>query len=254
LASSIMSKKLAEGISGLLLDVKCGSGAFMKDIGSARLLAQTLVRIGNAMSVGCRAFITNMNQPIGWAVGNALEIKESIEILKGGGPADTLELVVAFGGWMLHAGGKAESEEHGAEMIRDAIADGSGAEIFKRLIKAQGGNPEIVDNPDLMPSAVHEHEFKAEDEGYIESFDAEAMGMALVLLGGGRLKKEDSIDPSVGFRVHKKIGDFAKKGDAIFTVYYNDERKLEDSLAKLKGCVKFSPKNPDFTLILEKFE
>ncbi len=228
ICASIMSKKLAEGINGLVLDVKVGSGAFMQSIDRARELAKTLVGIGKSAGVKTVALITNMDQPLGWAVGNALEIRESIEILKGKGPEDTTELTVTLAGYMMFVGGVVDSAEEGKQKALKIIENGAGLEKFKDMVRAQNGNPDVGDNPDLLPTARYIKEIKAPTDGIIVKMDTRRIGRAGVLLGAGRMKKEDSIDPAVGFSVLKKIGSKVNKEEPIALIHYNNASRIED--------------------------
>lgn len=255
ISASIMSKKLAEGISGLVLDVKVGSGAFMKTIDKARDLASKMINIGKRNGVSTKAVLTNMDQPIGWAVGNSLEIEESIEVLRGEGPEDTVQLVRTLGGVMLLIGGMVSSVDEGEKEIEKAIKSGQGLLKFREMIEFQGGNPEIVDKPTLLPKAKFRRDVIASKSGYVTAIDCESLGMAVVILGGGRQKKEDKIDPSVGLRVYAKIGDYVEKGDTLVTICYNNQDIIDEVESKILnsyniGVEKVEKKN----LILEIME
>jgi pyrimidine-nucleoside phosphorylase len=217
IASSIMSKKLAEGIDGLVLDVKVGSGAFMKRAADARALAETLCGIGRAAGKQVTALLTDMNQPIGRAVGNANEVAESIAVLQGGGPADTRALTVALGAEMLVLGGAAATPAEGAARIAAVLDDGSALEKMRQIVRAQGGDPRVCDRPEeVLPArAPDEGRASARRGGFVVAVDAEAVGRAVVLLGGGRQKKEDRIDPSVGVEVLVRLGDAVAEGETL---------------------------------------
>lgn len=235
IAASIMSKKLAEGVSGLVLDVKVGSGAFMKTLQDARALARTMVGIGRGNGVRTVAVLTDMSEPIGWAVGNALEIEESIEVLRGEGPPDTIALVRVLGGTMLWIGGVAADAAEGERRIEEAVQSGAGLETFRRMVAYQGGDPRVVDDPGRLPRARHRKEVLAGSDGVVTAIECEQVGLAGVLLGAGRRTKEDRIDPAVGFRVHARIGQRVARGDPLVTIYYNDDAALaqvEDMLAR----------------------
>lgn len=236
IAASILSKKLAEGISGLVLDVKVGSGAFMKTEERARELADTLVTLGESSGVRTVACLTDMDEPIGWAVGNALEIEESLEVLRGGGPADTVELVEVLGGQMLVLGGLAQSAEDGIARIREARRRGEGLEVFQRMVAFQGGDPRLIEDPTLLPRARWEAEFRAEVEGVVEEVDCERVGLAVLVLGGGRLRKEDPVDPAVGLRVRVHRGDRVRPGDPLATLCFNDPERRSQAEALLRGA------------------
>ena len=253
IAASIMSKKLAEGISGLVLDVKVGSGAFMKTIECARELANTMVSIGRRNGVRTVAFLTDMNQPLGWAVGNALEIEESIEILNGKGPPDTTALVRVLGGAMLQLGGVAATPEDGEAMIAEAIRSGAGLETFRRMIAFQGGDPQVADDPKRLPRAADRLDIVADQDGFVASVDSERVGLAGVLLGAGRKTKEDRIDPAVGFRVQVRIGDQVRRGDPLVTVFYNDAGALREVEAMLRAAWQIGAEPvPARPLVIEK--
>ena len=229
ISASILSKKLAEGISGLVLDVKVGSGAFMKTREQATLLARTMVGLGTRSGVRTVAYLTDMNQPIGWAVGNALEIEESIEVLRGAGPADTVELVVTLGGRMLVLGGVSSVQTEGEALIRAAIADGRGLETFRRMVEFQGGDPAVVDNTDLLPRARNQVDVRAGRGGVVQAINCELLGLAAVAMGGGRRRKEDGIDPAVGLRVLVRLGDPVVCGQPLVTLMFNDSRGLSEA-------------------------
>lgn len=252
IAASIMSKKLAEGISGLVLDVKVGSGAFMKTPERARELAKTLVAVGKAGGVKTTAFITDMNQPLGRAVGNALEIRESIQILRGTGPADTTELTVAFGAEMLRLGGVVADVEEGRARIQGAIASGAALDRFRQMAAAQGGNRAVVDNPDLLPTARHSVGVKASGTGYVTSIDCEKVGIASLILGGGRRRKEDDIDPAVGVRVLARTGTVVGPDDDVAVIEYNDDSSLDEAVAMLAQAFCVGEERPvEMPLVME---
>jgi pyrimidine-nucleoside phosphorylase len=228
ISASIMSKKLAEGISGLVLDVKVGSGAFMKTLDQARELGRKLVAIGTGNGVRTLAFLTDMNQPLGWAVGNSLEVRESIEILRGQGPEDTTELTVTFGGAMLWLGGAVSGLEEGRRRIRAAMTDGSGLAKFREMVAFQGGDPAVADEPDRLPTARFTEPVAADRDGFVVRVDTEKVGMACVLLGGGRRRKEDAIDPAVGFRIHARLGSRVRKGEPLVSVHHQGGGSLAE--------------------------
>ena len=240
ICASIMSKKLAEGIGGLVLDVKTGSGAFMKSLEASEELARTLVGIGESAEVKTVALISNMDQPLGWAVGNALEIQESIEILQGKGPEDTTELTLQLAGYMQYVGGLVDDPAKGVELAREAIHDGRALLKFKEMVRNQGGDPGIVEEPERLPQARATEEVLAPQDGYISAMDTMKIGRAGVVLGGGRLKKEDTIDPAVGFRVLKKVGDRVSAGEPIAVIYYNDEDKMRMAKEMYEQAVSYS--------------
>ncbi len=229
ISSSIMSKKLAEGLDALVLDVKVGSGAFMKELAGARELATTMVGIGKAHGTATTALITDMNQPLGKEVGNASEIVESIEVLKGGGPADLIEVTERLGSEMLVMGGLADDHPAAVEMLRNAIASGAAFEKMEEVVIAQGGNPAVLHDPSLLPKAVSHEVVAAERSGVVERCDAFDIGVAGVRLGAGRATMEDVIDPGVGMTVHVAIGDEVAAGDPLVTIHWNRAERLEAS-------------------------
>lgn len=221
IASSIMSKKIAAGADAIVLDVKTGAGAFMKDLKEARLLAETMVKIGEEVGRKTTAIISNMEQPLGYAVGNALEVKEAIATLKGEGPEDLTELVIELGALMvLLAGGAADINE-ATELLHTNITNGKAIQTFKTFIQHQGGDPSQIDQPSLLPSSAYNYDIEAEKEGYIQSITANEIGRAAMLLGAGRETKQSAIDLGVGVMLRKKIGDKVTVGETICTVYSN---------------------------------
>ena len=228
IASSIMSKKLAAGSDAIVLDVKVGDGAFMENEQDAETLANLMVDIGNNAGRRTVAAITEMGQPLGCAVGNALEVIEAIETLKGNGPADITELAERLAGVMVYLGGKAATPEEGHAMAAEALASGKGLEQFRKFAAAQGGDPTVVDDYTLFPQAAHHLELLAETDGYVQKIAARTIGLASQHTGAGRATKEDRIDLSAGIYLHKKVGDAVKKGDVLATFYGNDPTKLEN--------------------------
>lgn len=223
IASSIMSKKIAAGADAIVLDVKVGEGAFMKTVEQAEQLAHAMVNIGEAVGRQTMAVISNMSEPLGEAIGNALEIEEAIATLKGEGPEDLTELCYVLGSKMIVAAKKASSFEEARHMLKTVIEDGSALQLFKEMIEAQGGDGSIIDNPKRLPQATYTYEVFAPQDGYIEKIIANDIGVAAMLLGAGRATKEDEIDMAVGLRLHKKIGDVVKKGELLVTIYSNKE-------------------------------
>ena len=236
IASSIMSKKLAEDLDGLVLDVKIGAGAFMKDLESGTELAQTMVGIGQSHDTPVVGFLTDMDQPLGTEVGNANEMLESIAILRGEGPPDTTELTYRLGEEMLILGGVASDRSEARARLEEAVTSGSGLEVFARVIEAQGGDPAVLDNPSLLPSADRVHTVVADRDGFVERCDALAVGRAAVRLGAGRQAKEDDIDPGVGITIHAKVGAAVAPGDALGTVRYNTDSQLAACLPVLESA------------------
>ena len=252
ITSSIMSKKLAAGSDAILLDVKCGSGAFMKTEEEAEALASLMVEIGNADGKKTMAVITDMEQPLGCAVGNTLEVQEAIDVLKNNGPADITELSVALAGMMIYMGEKAETVEIGMEKARRALEDGSALQKFRDMVEGQGGNPDITEDYTLMPQAEFMMKFEAWQDGYIESLDAMGIGLASQHTGAGRETKEDVIDLSAGIVLKAKIGDYVNKGDTICEILGNDSKKVEKALEELANTVKISVDKPELPQLIKK--
>ena len=221
ISSSIMSKKLAEGLDGLLLDVKTGSGAQMQELDRSRELAQTMVGIGNGYGVNTVALITSMNQPLGQEVGNANEIRESVDVLKGTGPDDVTELTLAFGEVMLELAGL----DGGKERLEGAIASGRAFDKFSELVEAHGGDSNQVRDTSLLPEAPHQAVLTASTTGYVQICDARTIGDAATRLGAGRERKDDVIDPGVGISVLAKVGDYVSEGDTLATIKYSDDSR-----------------------------
>lgn len=229
IAGSIMSKKIASGADAIVLDVKTGSGAFMKDEDSSFALAQEMVDIGTHVGRNTIGVITNMDEPLGFAVGNALEVQEAIDTLKGRGPSDLTELCLTLGSHMLVLGKKANSFEDGKKILQDIINSGKGLAKLRELVEAQGGDSRFVDDPSLFPKPSIVEAVASPQDGYVKGIKADDIGIAALVLGAGRETKESSIDLSVGVVLHKKIGDAVKKGEAIATIYANDENKRKQS-------------------------
>ena len=227
ICASIMSKKLAEGIDALLLDVKTGSGAFMKSQQDAMFLAELMVETGERMGKQVVALITDMDQPLGNMIGNALEVVEVIEILQGKGPEDLRELCLHLAGWMLRLGNVSKTVAEGKQVSADLISSGKALEKFRQLIELQGGDPSVIDSPQKLPQATQTLKITSTDAGYVNSMQCEQIGTAAVVLGGGRERKEDSIDPAVGIVLHKKVGDQVETGEPLATIYFNTQARAE---------------------------
>jgi pyrimidine-nucleoside phosphorylase len=230
ISASIMSKKIAEGIDALVLDVKTGSGAFMKTEADSRRLAQSLVSIGNASGVKTEAVITAMDAPLGRSVGNALEVLECLEVLRGRGPADLLEVSVELAARMLVLGGVATDRDDASRRVRAAIGSGEGLDRFRRIIEAQGGDPGIVDDDRLLPAVALRHVVVAPRSGYIARLDAELIGRASVALGAGRNRVEDTVDPAVGILLRAKPGDRVDAGDPLLELHVRDQATIGTAL------------------------
>ena len=248
IASSIMSKKIAAGADAIVLDVKTGSGAFMKTLDDAEALAHAMVRIGNNVGRNTMAIISDMSQPLGNAVGNSLELKEAIATLKGNGPKDLTELVLTLGSQMVVLAEQAESLDEARQMLVDAIKTGKALNKFKTFLSNQGGDDSIVDSPEKLPSAKYQVEFKAKKDGYITEIIANEIGVASMMLGAGRQTKEDVIDLGVGIVLNKKVGEHVEKGENILTIHTNT-KKIDDILNKLDNSITIESKGEAPTLI-----
>ncbi len=235
ISSSIMSKKLAEDLDGLLLDVKVGSGAFMKTEADATELATTMIGIGASHGTPVTAILTNMDQPLGAAVGNANEIQESVAVLRGEGPADVTDLTVLFATEMLRLAGIGTREEARSRVL-DAIESGRALETMARVTEAQGGDPRFIEHPERLEIAPYEHVIEAPRDGWVTVCDAFAIGAAGVRLGAGRATKDDEIDPGVGFSIEAKVGDAVTAGQPLAVVSYRDRNRLEDALATARSA------------------
>lgn len=240
IASSIMSKKLAAGADAIVLDVKTGSGAFMKKEEDAEALAREMVRIGNGAGRKTTAVITDMDQPLGFAVGNALEVREAIDTLSGNGPEDFLELCLTLGSHMLLAAGKADSEKQAGEKLRGVIADGSALKKLADFVAAQGGDADMVYHSERLPRAAFTESVCAGSDGYISRIICDEVGICSLMLGGGRETKEDVIDLSVGIVFHKKKGDAVQSGDVVATLHANDKEKLAAAKSRLLRAIAVS--------------
>lgn len=245
IAASIMSKKIATGSDAIVLDVKVGAGAFMKTVEDARRLARLMVDIGTHLGRRMAAVISDMNQPLGRAVGNALEVKEAIATLRGEGPADFSELVHTVAGEMIRLGGKAATREEARRLVDEAIADGRALRKFQEFVIAQGGDPEQARNPDLLPRARRVVPLRSPRAGFVRALDALAVGQAVMMLGGGREKKGDVIDHAVGVVLHKKMGDRVELGDVLCEIHVNDEARLEEARARLLGAYTLGDEPPN---------
>lgn len=253
IASSIMSKKLASGTDALVIDVKTGAGAFMKTEDSAVKLAKALVAIGKQAGLKCEAVISDMNQPLGSKIGNTLEIEETLDLLKGKGPKDLLELVLELGSRMVVMGQQAASLAEARAKLEQTIADGSALARFKAMIKAQHGDPNVVDDYSLMPHAKYQIEYPAQKDGVIAKLTADEIGMASMLMGGGRQKADDQLDYAVGIELHKKIGDSVQKGESIMTIWSNRE-DIDDVKELLDQAVAIKESAQQPTLIHKTIE
>jgi pyrimidine-nucleoside phosphorylase len=244
IAASIMSKKLAEGLTGLVLDVKQGSGAFMPDPERAQALARAMIQLGADRGCPVVALLTAMDRPLGFACGNAMEVRESIDALRGAGPDDLMEVTYALGAEMLMLGGVASSPADAWRMMRDAIGSGRALAKFAEIIEAQGGNPRIVDDQDLLASAPVRSEFTAERDGFITEIAPRAVGYGIIALRGGRRTMEDTIDPSVGFLITVKPGDSVKRGQTLATIHALDDKGLREGKRALSEAIAIGDEAP----------
>lgn len=253
IVASILSKKLAEGLDALVLDVKFGSGAFMKTPERARELATALVEVARGAGKGCVAWLTRMDRPLGRAVGNALETIEAFDVLHGRGPADVVEITLTLGASMLTLGGVCDSDSHAREKLLGAIRDGSAAELARRMVKAQGGDPRAVDDPTVFARANVVVDFKASHSGFITAIDTHSVGIAGVALGGGRTRADDIVDPAVGMLFEHTVGDTVKAGDTIARVHAQSEQSAREAIERLTGAVTVGQTPPESVpLVLER--
>ncbi|MEI2665113.1 pyrimidine-nucleoside phosphorylase [Rossellomorea sp. LJF3] len=244
IASSIMSKKIAAGADAIVLDVKTGAGAFMKTLDDSKDLAKAMVNIGNNVGRKTMAVISDMSQPLGYAIGNALEVKEAIDTLKGEGPEDLTELCLTLGSHMVFLAEKASTLEEARALLQRAIEDGSALENFKVFLESQGGDPSVVDEPSKLPQAKYKIELEAKQDGYVSEIVADAVGTAAMWLGAGRATKDSVIDLAVGLELRKKIGDEVKAGDSLVTIYSNEEN-IDNVKEKLYESIKVTSEHVD---------
>ncbi len=240
IASSIMSKKIAAGAQAIVLDVKVGVGAFMETLEDARHLAELMVAIARLSGRKAVAILSDMNQPLGYAVGNALELREAIDTLHGNGPEDFYEHCMEIASHMLVIGGKVQDLREGRDLAEEALREGRAWQQFRTLVKAQGGDVSMVDQPHKLPKATYIEEVYATQEGYISAIHAREVGETSVDLGAGRAKKGDSIDHAVGIVIHHKVGDYVRKGDLLFTIHANNYSKLAQAKERLLAAHTWS--------------
>ncbi|MFB6499136.1 pyrimidine-nucleoside phosphorylase [Bacillus haynesii] len=241
IASSIMSKKIAAGADAIVLDVKTGAGAFMKTDEDAVNLAKAMVRIGNNVGRQTMAVISDMSQPLGFAIGNALEVKEAIDTLKGEGPEDLTELVLTLGSQMVVLAKKAETLDEAREKLIDVMKNGKALQKFKDFLQNQGGDSSVADNPEKLPQAAYTIDVPAKEAGVVSEIVADQIGVAAMLLGAGRATKEDKIDLAVGIMLRKKVGDRIEKGEPLVTLYANREN-VDDVIAKVYDNIQIAEK------------
>ena len=244
ICASIMSKKLAEGIDALVLDVKTGSGAFMKREEDSVLLAELMVETGQRMEKKVVALITDMNQPLGRMAGHSNEIAECIEVLNGGGPADLIALSIELSAWMFFLGDRTKSVKDGRLLAETMIASGQAKEKFKQCIRLQGGDERVIDNPQLLPQAKSKVDVTSSTAGFLTATNCEQLGTVLATLGGGREKKEDAIDHAVGLEFHKRIGDRVEKGEPLATIHYNSDAKLAEAQSLIAASYEIGEAAP----------
>jgi pyrimidine-nucleoside phosphorylase len=244
ICASIMSKKLAEGIDALVLDVKTGSGAFMKTEKDAAFLAELMVETGERMGKKVVALITDMDQPLGNMIGNALEVVEVLEVLRGAGPEDLRELCLELGGWMLHLGGAAKTVADGKQQSANLISSGKALDRFRQMVELQGGDASVIDDAKRLPQPRHTMQVPSATAGYLASMQCEEIGTACVILGGGRERKEDMVDPAVGIVLHKKVGDRVAAGEPLATIYYNAEAKAARARQLIETSCRVSDSAP----------
>jgi pyrimidine-nucleoside phosphorylase len=244
IASSIMSKKIAAGANAVVLDVKVGRGAFMKSVEEARALAIAMRDIGSDVGLKVRAVLTDMDQPLGFAVGNALEVAEAVETLKGNGPEDLLEVALTLGSHLLVMAGEATTPEQGVDQLKNALAEGKALEKFRQFVLNQGGDPAFIHDLTLLPQAPFHFDVPAQSSGYVTSVDAEALGRASVEIGAGRQVKGAAIDHSVGFTLHKKPGDPVKQGDVLVTIHAANHEAVAAVVAAIEAAFVIGESQP----------
>lgn len=240
IVGSIISKKIAGGADAIVLDVKVGSGAFMKTEEDARRLASELVRVGEALGRRVVAFLSDMDQPLGNAIGNALEVREAIAVLEGGGPASLREVVLVLGQEMLVLGGVAADADAARAILVDALDSGAALRKFKEWVRAQGGNPEIVEDKSLLPRALKSRVVRAPRAGHVAGYDAEAVGRAAMLLGAGRERKEDPVDLAAGIQLLRRVGDEVAQGEPLAMLYAEYDLKIDDAEKRFLSAVRIS--------------
>ena len=244
ITGSVLSKKLAEGAEGLVIDVKWGNGSFIKDLEQAKQLARSMTRVGRSMKRRCVALVTDMNQPLGDSVGTSLELKEAIKLLKGEGPEDMKELVLKLGMEIVRLAGVAGSTLSAKQTVQRHLSDGSALEKLKELVRAQGGDASYIDNPDKFANAKHIRKLPAPKRGYVHTINAALIAKGVHILGAGRSAPGDKIDHTVGVSEIRKVGTQVKQGEPLMMIHYNDESKLEVALEHFKNAYRLAPKRP----------
>ena len=254
IASSILSKKIALGTDALVLDVKVGSGAFMKDVPSAVELSELMVNLGKKFGRNTKAIITSMNEPLGDAIGNSLEVIEAINILKGKKSGHLKEIALRIGSKLMIMEGLAKTEDEARKVLEGKISDGSAIEKFKEMVELQGGDPSYIDDTDKFKKSSIIKDITSEETGFVKSIEAIEIGIASRDLGAGRHKKGDVLDLSAGIYLHKKVGDFVKKGEKIATIYTEKENEVAGAIDRIKAAYAFSDKREDYKLIIEEID
>ncbi|MFR6448895.1 MAG: thymidine phosphorylase [Peptoniphilus grossensis] len=254
IASSILSKKIALGTDGLVLDVKVGSGAFMKDVPSAVELSELMVNLGKKFGRNTKAIITSMNEPLGDAIGNSLEVIEAINILKGKKSGHLKEIALRIGSKLMIMEGLAKTEDEARKVLEGKISDGSAIEKFKEMVELQGGDSSYIDDTDKFKKSSIIKDITSEETGFVKSIEAIEIGIASRDLGAGRHKKGDVLDLSAGIYLHKKVGDFVKKGEKIATIYTEKENEVAGAIDRIKAAYAFSDKREDYKLIIEEID
>lgn len=254
IASSILSKKIALGTDGLVLDVKVGSGAFMKDVPSAVELSELMVNLGKKFGRNTKAIITSMNEPLGDAIGNSLEVIEAINILKGKKSGHLKEIALKIGSKLMIMEGLAKREDEARKVLEGKISDGSAIEKFKEMVELQGGDPSYIDDTDKFKKSSIIKDITSEETGFVKSIEAIEIGIASRDLGAGRHKKGDVLDLSAGIYLHKKVSDFVEKGEKIATIYTEKENEVEGAIDRIKAAYAFSDKREDYKLIIEEID
>lgn len=254
IASSILSKKIALGTDGLVLDVKVGSGAFMKDVPSAVELSELMVNLGKKFGRNTKAIITSMNEPLGDAIGNSLEVIEAINILKGKKSGHLKEIALRIGSKLMIMEGLAKTEDEARKVLEGKISDGSAIEKFKEMVELQGGDSSYIDDTDKFKKSSIIKDITSEETGFVKSIEAIEIGIASRDLGAGRHKKGDVLDLSAGIYLHKKVGDFVEKGEKIATIYTEKENEVAGAIERIKAAYAFSDKREDYKLIIEEID
>ncbi len=244
IAASVMSKKIAGGSDAIVLDVKTGRGAFMKTVAAARELARTMVAIGSQVGRRAVAVISDMEQPLGWAVGNALEVREAVETLQGGGPGDLRELCLVLGSQMLVLAGLVKAAEDGRVALEGVLSGGAALQKLRAMVTAQGGDPAAIDDPSRLPAAAVVTPVPAASDGVVSAIDAEAIGLAAMALGAGRARKDDAVDPAVGIVLRKKVGDPLQRGDVLAEVHGREREQAEEAVRRLTAAYRVTATPP----------